>query len=158
MRRGGDVLAPGEGKDPVQYIDVKDLSGFLIHAAEAGLAGAFNLIGPQTPMTIADYIGGIKEFTKSDARLHWVDARFLEAQDVHIPMFVAVAEAPGFFQVSNQKSVAHGLRYRPFAETVSDILSSYPESTEANANGGPSLDKEKELLATWEKAHAAVSG
>jgi 2'-hydroxyisoflavone reductase len=161
MRRGGDVLAPGDGKDPVQYIDVKDLSAFIIHTAEAGITGAFNLIGPEKPMTMADYIGGIKEFTRSDARLHWVDAKFIDAQEVHIPMFVAVAEAPGFFQVSNSRSVANGLKYRPFAQTVNDILESYPENMEPNAgrDGGPSLDQEKELLATWQKAHApAVSG
>lgn len=158
MRRGGDVLAPGDGKDPVQYIDVKDLSAFIVHAAETRLSGAFNLVGPENPMTMAEYIAGIKKVTASDARLHWVDAKFIETQDVRIPMFVAVADAPGFFQVSNKKSVANGLKYRPFSETVRDILESYPETTEPNANGGPSLDKEKELLATWQKAQPAVSG
>jgi 2'-hydroxyisoflavone reductase len=158
MRHGGDVLAPGDGKDPVQYIDVKDLSGFVIHAAETGLSGGFNLIGPEKPMTMAGYIGGIKEVTKSDARLHWVDSKFIDEKEVRIPMFVAVADAPGFFQVSNKRSVENGLKYRAFAETVNDILESYPENTEPNANGGPSLDKEKELLATWQKAHPAVGG
>ena len=158
MRRGGDVLAPGDGRDPVQYIDVKDLSAFVIHTAEAGLGGAFNLIGPEKPMTMADYVSGVKEVTKSDARLHWVDAKFIDAQDVHIPMFVAVADAPGFFQVSNRKSVANGLKYRPFEQTVSDILQSYPEGIEPNANGGPSLEKEKELLAAWQKDHPNVRG
>lgn len=77
---------------------------------------------------------------------------------MRIPMFVAVADAPGFFQVSNKKSVENGLKYRPFADTVRDILESYPESIEADSNGGPSADKEKELLALWRKAQSAVGG
>jgi 2'-hydroxyisoflavone reductase len=158
LRRGGDVLAPGDGKDPVQYIDVKDLSAFIVHAAESRLPGAFNLVGPEKPMTMAAYLEGVKAMTKPDARLHWVDAKFIEAQDVRIPMFVAVADAPGFFQVSNKKSMAYGLKYRPFAETVRDILESYPETIEPDSNGGPSADKEKQLLAAWQKAQPAVSG
>lgn len=160
MRRGGDVLAPGDGKDPVQYIDVKDLSAFVIHTAEAELSGAFNLIGPEKPMKMSEYLGGIREVTKSDARLHWVDAKFIDAQEVHIPMFIPAAEAPGFFQVSNSKSMANGLKYRPFAQTVNDILESYSENMEPNAgrDGGPSLDKEKEMLAAWQKQHPDASG
>ncbi len=156
MRRGGDVLAPGDGKDAVQYIDVKDICAFVTHAAETGLSGGFNLIGPEKPMTMADYIAGIEKVTAANARLHWVDAKFIEAQDVHIPMFVAVAEAPGFFQVSNKKSMASGLKYRPFADTIRDILESYPEDTKPDANGGPSLEKEQELLAAWQKSRQPV--
>jgi 2'-hydroxyisoflavone reductase len=158
LRRGGDVLAPGDGKDPVQYIDVKDLSAFMVHAAEAKLAGGFNLVGPEKPMSMKEYVEGTKVVVKSDSRLHWVDAKFIEAQDVRIPMFVAVADAPGFFQVSNKKSVENGLKYRPFTDTVRDILESYPESVEADSNGGPSADKEKQLLAAWQKTQQPVTG
>jgi 2'-hydroxyisoflavone reductase len=158
LRRGGDVLAPGDGKDPVQYIDVKDLSAFMVHAAEAKLAGGFNLVGPEKPMSMKEYVEGTKAVVKSDARLHWVDAKFIEAQDVRIPMFVPVADAPGFFQVSNKKSVENGLKYRPFADTVRDILESYPESVEADSNGGPSAAKEKQLLMAWQKTQQPVTG
>ena len=38
----GRVLAPGDPDDPVQFIDVRDLAGFIIHLAEASTSGIFN--------------------------------------------------------------------------------------------------------------------
>ena len=44
--RGGKVLAPGTPKDPVQWIDVRDLAEWLVLLAENETTGVFNAIGP----------------------------------------------------------------------------------------------------------------
>jgi len=41
--RGGEVLAPGSPSDPVQIIDVRDLSEFIIHMCEQGEVGRYNV-------------------------------------------------------------------------------------------------------------------
>jgi hypothetical protein len=46
MRRGGTVLAPGDGLSPVQCIDVRDLAAFMLDRAAAGGPGCFNATGP----------------------------------------------------------------------------------------------------------------
>jgi 2'-hydroxyisoflavone reductase len=40
------VLAPGDPGDPVQFIDVRDLGGWIIDGARRGLRGVFNVTGP----------------------------------------------------------------------------------------------------------------
>lgn len=44
MARGGDVLGPGPPELPIQYVDARDLASFVLDAASAGQAGAFNVI------------------------------------------------------------------------------------------------------------------
>ncbi|GII58536.1 hypothetical protein Pth03_69250 [Planotetraspora thailandica] len=46
IRRGGQVLAPGEPSWPIQPIDVRDLAGFLLKAAENQLSGSYNTTAP----------------------------------------------------------------------------------------------------------------
>ncbi|MFW6010649.1 MAG: NAD-dependent epimerase/dehydratase family protein, partial [Gemmatimonadota bacterium] len=42
VREGGEILAPGDPTDPVQYVDVRDLAEFIVHLAETGTDGVFN--------------------------------------------------------------------------------------------------------------------
>ena len=46
IAQGGEVLVPGDGKDPVQIIDGRDLGEWMIRLAEAGTTGVFNACGP----------------------------------------------------------------------------------------------------------------
>ncbi|HEV7546064.1 MAG TPA: NAD-dependent epimerase/dehydratase family protein, partial [Reyranella sp.] len=46
LARGGEILAPGDGSDPVQFIDARDLAEWTIRMAERQTIGAFNAGGP----------------------------------------------------------------------------------------------------------------
>src|ERR1700754_148834 len=46
FRRPGPILAPGDPADPMQFIDVRDLAGFLLSDA----SGVFNVVGDSLPM------------------------------------------------------------------------------------------------------------
>src|SRR5262249_30740375 len=46
LARGGDVLAPGDGGDPVQIIDARDLAEWTIRVTEQRALGVFNATGP----------------------------------------------------------------------------------------------------------------
>ena len=42
IRRGGEVLAPGAPTDPVQIIDARDLSEWVIRCCESQTYGVYN--------------------------------------------------------------------------------------------------------------------
>src|SRR6266550_2634465 len=69
--RGGEVLAPGQTSDPVQFIDARDLAEWTIRMVEQGATGIFNATGPSSKLTIGQMLDGIKQATKSDARFTW---------------------------------------------------------------------------------------
>jgi 2'-hydroxyisoflavone reductase len=49
LARGGEVVAPGDGADPVQFIDARDLAEWSVRAAEARHLGVYNATGPARP-------------------------------------------------------------------------------------------------------------
>ena len=46
LDRGGDVLAPGDGTDPVQFVDARDLAEWTIRMVEARHARRLQRHGP----------------------------------------------------------------------------------------------------------------
>jgi len=52
LAEGGEVLAPGDGSTPVQWIDVRDLAAWLVTVVEQNITGTYNAIGPAEPTTM----------------------------------------------------------------------------------------------------------
>src|SRR5436309_11947197 len=59
--RGGEVLAPGNLNDPVQFIDARDLAEWTIRMAENRETGIYNATGPAKPLGIGGMLDGIKQ-------------------------------------------------------------------------------------------------
>src|SRR6266403_5623197 len=72
INRGGEVLAPGERDDPVQFIDGRDLAEWTIRMVENRETGTYNATGPAKPLGIGGMLDGIKAALKSNATLTWV--------------------------------------------------------------------------------------
>ena len=81
LSRGGEVLAPGDGSDPVQIIDVRDLAEWTIRMTESRTVGTFNATGPESPMHMRAMLTGIAAAIHSDARITWVPREFLEGPE-----------------------------------------------------------------------------
>jgi 2'-hydroxyisoflavone reductase len=158
--KGGEVLAPGTPDDPTQYVDARDLGQWMIRLAEERVFGTFNATGPATPTTMAQLLYGIKAVTTSDARFTWVDADFLEQQQVRgwseMPVWLPPRGATeGFMRIDCRKAYAAGLTFRPLADTARDTLTWYhsrPAAEQEKARAGIAPEKEKAVLAAW---HAA---
>ena len=56
VSKGGKMLAPGTPSDPFQYIDVRDLAGFIRTCVEKDVNGKFNLCGPQGAVTMGSLL------------------------------------------------------------------------------------------------------
>src|SRR5438477_10272333 len=66
--RAGDVLAPGNPSDPVQFIDARDLAEWTIRMAENRETGLYNATGRAKSFGIAGMLDGIKSALKADRK------------------------------------------------------------------------------------------
>jgi 2'-hydroxyisoflavone reductase len=166
--KGGEVLAPGNGNDPVQIIDVRDLAEWMIRVAENHTLGVYNATGPSKPMTMAEMLYGIRAVTTAGAQFTWVPWSFLSEQKVrgwsNMPVVVEDrANNPAFSRRNISKAIAAGLTFRPLAETAKDTLDwikTRPAAEqEALAQGklaGMSPERETEVLRLWKEKQGAA--
>src|ERR1700704_1020792 len=163
--RGGEVLAPGDPGDPVQFIDARDLAEWTIRMVEQRETGIYNATGPAKKLGIGEMLNGIKTANKSNANLTWVNADFLEQQKVapwsDMPVWIPPrGEEAGGNQVSNQRALGKGLTFRPLAETARDTLAWFktlPQDRQSHLKAGLTAERETEVLAAWKKQEAVSS-
>jgi 2'-hydroxyisoflavone reductase len=159
MRRGGEVLVPEKTDYPYQEIDVKDIATFMVHSAEKGTVGAFNLITAPKAMTYKQYLETVHQVSNPQAKLVPVSNEFLTEQKIQpfmdLPFWLPDGATSGFFTFQNKRAVAAGLTHRKLEDTVKDVLASYGPEVKPNAGiGGIAEEREKELLARWSEGKA----
>jgi 2'-hydroxyisoflavone reductase len=153
IHKGGEILAPSDGSDPTQIIDVRDLTEWIVRLAESGTSGVFNATGPGTRMSMAEMLHGIQAITSTPGILTWVPFDFLQEHEVRpwSDMPAWIPNDPISF-VSVERAVAAGLTFRPLAVTALDTLrfhESRPEEERNNLQAGIAPDREREVLAAW---------
>lgn len=172
IAKGGEVLVPGNGHDPVQIIDARDLAEWVIRLAENNTIGTFNATGPRSELSMGDMIGGIRASMPGDlnVKFTWVPAEFLAAQKVngwsHMPVWsMPRPDNAGFSRINIERAVAAGLTFRPLADTAKATLDwnnsrpveqrnfpreiTRPDGTKAWSQFGITPEREKEVLAAW---------
>ncbi len=157
IARGGEVLAPGNPTDPVQFIDARDLAEWVIRMVEQRAYGTYNATGPAHPLSMAEMLYGIKAVTTAGAQFTWVPASFLEAQKVapwsDMPVWIPpVGDMTGFATVSIKRALDKGLTFRPLADTAKATLEfheSRPADRKAKLRAGVTPEREAEVLAAW---------
>lgn len=158
-RWGPEVLAPGDGTDPVQFIDARDLAEWIVRMAESGTPGVFNATGKPIPMKA--FLGGVAAGVHADPRLVWVPTKFLQANKVHgwsdQPVWVPnEGETAGFHHRGIARALKAGLTFRPLPLTAADTLAWFktlPAERQAKLRSGLTPERETALLAQW-KAQA----
>jgi 2'-hydroxyisoflavone reductase len=163
LRRGGEVLAPGDGSDPVQIIDARDLAEWTIRMAEQRAFGKYNAVGPGYELSMAAMLHGIQAVLGNGSRLVWADTAFLREQGVtpwgDMPVWVpGEGDSIGFSRRPNWRAIAKGLTFRPLAEIVSATLAWFdaqPEDRRAQIRAGIKPEREAEVLAAWKARDSA---
>jgi 2'-hydroxyisoflavone reductase len=167
IARGGEVLAPGEGKEPVQIIDARDLAEWVIRMAESKTTGIYNATGPRSPLNFAELLGGVRAAMPGDLdiKFTWVPSAFLVEQRVQpwTGLGIWMPDRPnneGWARANIEKAVAKGLTFRPLAVTAKDTLEWHhkvrPEAQRAMPRTLQAA-RETEVLAAW-KAKASATG
>ena len=163
LAQGGDVAAPGDGTDPVQYIDARDLAEWTVRMAEQRAFGVYNGVGPDFELTMAQLLHGIRATNTAGAKLHWIPAAFLEKQEISawgdMPVWIpGQGESAGFHRNDISASVAKGLTFRPLATTAADTLAWFrtlPAERQAKLGAGLTAEREKALLAAFASSAAS---
>jgi len=152
IARGGDVLVPAPPDQTVQFIDVRDLAGWLVRMCERGEGGTYNATNTGVPW--AELVETCRSVASSNARFVWVPGAFLAEQGVgqwmELPLWIHDREEKGLHSTDVSRAVAAGLTFRPLEETVAATL----EEAETTDTAGLSPAREAELLAAWERRAA----
>jgi 2'-hydroxyisoflavone reductase len=150
IAHGGSVLLPGPVDRKVQFVDVRDLGGWLVDLCEQKTTGIFNATRPglswrQLAETCREVSGGNASFV-------WVDGQFLVEQGVDewmgLPLWLEDPEWIGMHMTDVSRAMAAGLTFRPVAETVRATL----DDAKVTDDAGLTPERERDLLAAWEAA------
>lgn len=158
MRKGGDILAPGDGKDPIQYIDARDLAEWTVRLVEKdGTGGTYNAIGPAKPQNIKQVLEGVQKGARTPSKLIWVPTEVLEKERISawgdLPLWIpGQGETAGFHRRDNRRALAQGIKFRGIDDTTRAALEWYdalPADQKAKVVGGLKPEREAEVLTQW---------
>jgi 2'-hydroxyisoflavone reductase len=155
LARGGEILAPGDGSDPVQFVDVRDLAEWIIRVAEERTIGVFNASGPARPITMDQMLAGIAQGIRVHPTLVWAPATFLQENTVSawgdMPVWIpGQGDTFGFHRRDIRRAIAAGLTYRPLPLTAANTLDWFrtlPPERQAELRAGLEPRREADLLA-----------
>jgi 2'-hydroxyisoflavone reductase len=128
IAQGGEVLAPGRPERPIQFIDARDLAEWCVRLSERRRAGYFNAVGPQSLLTMRQFLEACRSAVGRNARLSWVsDEELITAGAeawTELPLWIPEndKESGGLFLGDNKKAIAAGLTYRPILDTIKETL------------------------------------
>lgn len=151
VAQGGEVAVPGDPEAPVQFIDVRDLTEWIVCMSEAGRTGTFNATGPASLLTMQHFLQTCKDVIRSDARFTWLSEPFITERhlEADFPIWTP-AEAVNFATVDCSKAIADGLTFRPLEDTVEATLQWNASRSEGfTGRAGISREREAVLLEEW---------
>ena len=146
IRRGGDVLAPAGADLEAQWIDVRDLTAFVVRLIERGTPGAFNGAGPSSRFTNESLMWSLAAMTPEPVRFHWPTAELLEQLKLPLPM---MAGRQWSRHVDATPAKKAGLEFRALADTARDLQAwwlAQPEERRATPRRWPTLEQEAEAI------------
>jgi nucleoside-diphosphate-sugar epimerase len=143
------VLVPDVHARTVQFIDVRDLAGWLIAASRQGLMGTYNAVGSERDLSTvllaaARVAGHTSELISADD--DWLTAHNVKywAGPHSLPLWLPRSDA-GFARRSRSRYVAAGGSERSLEQTLEDVLAD--ERTRGLARERRSgLTREDEIL------------
>ncbi|MHA2168302.1 MAG: NAD-dependent epimerase/dehydratase family protein [Candidatus Kariarchaeaceae archaeon] len=131
IRLGGNIIAPGDGAKPLQFIDARDLASFTNDMIEQKMSDIFTVTGPVEPILFSSFLNTLINHFDTDANLHWINDRWLLdhniVQDWEIPYWLPQPEGKAYFHLSIDKALNKGLKFRPLHETITDVANWYDE-------------------------------
>ena len=156
-RKGGKIVIPERPSFPVQIVDVRDLSIFIINMLEKKINDIINVTGPDYKLTFKDILSTSNFFSNKKCKFYEIPENFLKENNVipftDLPLWTGSHEdLIGLEQVSIKKAISYGLIFRELKQTIEDTISwfeSIPQTRQLRA--GLSTEKENFLLRKWKE-------
>jgi 2'-hydroxyisoflavone reductase len=158
VHRAAPYLAPGDGQDPLQLVDVRDVAAFVVDSAETRRPGAFNITSP-----VYTWSGALAEARAAIAGRGtpvWASAEFLAAHNVsqfeNMPIWKWRNGAQPWSIFPSDKAFAVGWKPRPLARLLTESWAWYQRAhptpvifpvTQYGFEYGVSEERERALLA-----------
>ena len=161
--RGGEMLAPGTPRDPIQVIDVRDLAAWMMKLVQARTTGYFNAISPPGAISMGELIqSSVQASPAAGTEVTWVNEDFLAAHwkpdELDLPPWSPMkGEYAGASLTATAAAERTGLRCRPLRETVNDTLAWFrtlPAERQGKLRAGLDPQKERDTLAAWHASQA----
>jgi len=127
--RGARAVVPAPPSRPLQFIDARDLAEWMLDLAAARINGTFNAVTPPGAVTMGTLVEELVALARNAGREvapAWVDDAKLVARDVvpwtELPLWIPASDRSlaGFMAFSCARARAHGLRFRPLAQTLAE--------------------------------------
>lgn len=159
IKKGGKVLAPGDGSDFIQFIDVRDLAEWMVHCLNHQVVGTYNAQSNGGDITIKQLLDTCVAELNPKAKLVWVPTEFLQQHEVapwaEMPAWIPPeGEYLGSGQMSSKRAYDKGLKERPLKVIVNDCYQWYseqPAERQAKLRAGISAEKETKVLKAWDE-------
>ncbi|MCZ8130449.1 MAG: hypothetical protein O9284_04025 [Steroidobacteraceae bacterium] len=156
VARGGDMLAPGTPADPIQVIDARDLTAWMLGLVEKRHLGTYNAVSAPRQFTMGGLIETSRKVSGAKTDVTWLPADFLEQQfgeQASFPPWApTVGEYAGLALTRVDRALQTGLTIRPLEHTVRDTLAWHatrPADRQAKLRSGIEPEKEAAVLAAW---------
>jgi 2'-hydroxyisoflavone reductase len=156
--RGGEMLAPGTTQDPIQIIDVRDLTAWMMQLVEKRTNGYFNAISSPGAFSMGELVSASERASpQAGTKVTWVPEDFLaahwKAEELDLPPWSpSKGETAGASLSATDAARKSGLRPRVLEETVRDTLAWFktlPAERQAKLRAGLDAQKEADTLHLW---------
>ena len=158
---GGEILVQGDPTDPIQFVDVRDLSEFYVHLLETSTTGIYNTEGPGYAFNTAGLVHGIRAVTSTPSNFHWVNWDFLLGEGETPQGSLAFWQPPrgrylNYGRMDNSRAIAKGMTFRPLAVIAKDTLDWHrtrDKTAQVSLKAGLARNRETELLQKFSRQY-----